>query len=249
MKRSRPLGNKRQSTASLRVSPYGIRVSSLRPSCSSVPIIRALRTRASSRYSGRSTKNEVWDSTTSVPKNAPKATSLRRSKPRSSIKSANSNPTKKKKKRHTVSFAKAPGSIQLYDLISPSTSLWYERTDHRQFLENGIALARIIDRTMKYAKLNENTYNSSTGLTSPQVLKEYLSSPEEIIGMEHMLSNQGFTRLHLMRHHLRVLLEEQCRQRQEKNHDPDLLAKRLMDRSGISTNMAQARASYITLFD
>eukprot|EP00571_Detonula_confervacea_P015492 CAMPEP_0172309060 /NCGR_PEP_ID=MMETSP1058-20130122/9466_1 /TAXON_ID=83371 /ORGANISM="Detonula confervacea, Strain CCMP 353" /LENGTH=211 /DNA_ID=CAMNT_0013021613 /DNA_START=399 /DNA_END=1034 /DNA_ORIENTATION=+ len=199
--------------------------------------------RAAFLFDGASNKkNEEWKSITQDPckmiGNGPQIKSSIRYESR----------THQKKKRH-LSFSETQGFI--VHPTSPSDDMniaWYKESDHEQFLNNATARASIIDRMMGYAILNESTYNSSTGLTSPEVLKEYLSSPEEIIGIEHLLTVQKTARKNLRNHHTKALLEEQRRQRQE-GHDPLFLAERLRSWSTISAYLAKERALYIVLMD
>ena len=134
----------------------------------------------------------------------------------------------------------------------PFPAAWHQMVPEIRkwsILNAAIDRSRVVERTMKYSSLNESTYNSSTGLPSPQVLKEYLSHPEEIIGIEHMLSCQKCDRNSLKRSCTKILLDETRRQRQEGIVDPHLLAEKLMITSNISAHMAQQRAAYITLLD
>lgn len=128
------------------------------------------------------------------------------------------------------------------------TEKWFKRSDDEQFLQDAIVNAKKIDRAMHYAASIEDTYRSSTGLTSPQTLKEYLSCPEEIIGIEHLLTNQRRVRENLKQRHYSALLEEQHRQKQE-GYNPDKLAQMMICSSDMSAHMARERAAYITLLD
>lgn len=155
-----------------------------------------------------------------------------------------------KKKIHPVAFASTPRLMG----TSPSKgidmdTLWYKASDHDRFLNDASIRASLTDRTMKHAARNgERTYNSSTGLTAPRVLNEYLANPEEIIGVEHLLTAQKTARENLRCHHTKALLREQQHQKQE-GYDLQLLAKRLRSTSAISSHMAQERASYISRMD
>mmetsp|Transcript_15479 Transcript_15479/g.32733 ORF Transcript_15479/g.32733 Transcript_15479/m.32733 type:complete len:98 (+) Transcript_15479:571-864(+) len=97
---------------------------------------------------------------------------------------------------------------------------------------------------MKYVAGTERTYKPSTGLTSPQVLKEYLSDPEEIIGIEHLLRGQKKARENLKAQAMKAL--EQIK---HDKKDWQLLADTLKRTSSISANMAHDRAKYITLLE
>jgi len=156
------------------------------------------------------------------------------------------------KKVRAVSFSK------LQDVIVPNprlrgveadndaTDTWYSKSENDTFLTNAIERAERIDRIMQYAKsTGEASYNASTGLVSPQVLHEYISTPEEIIGLEYYLLPQKKARDNLKRHHVNVLLGVQAQAGGPMMVDSDLLADRLHESSTISTHMALERASYI----
>jgi len=178
-------------------------------------------------------KNEEWHET--------KITQIK-----SSIKFTYRTHTKKKR---NLSFAETNGCVCHHTSSSDDmNTAWYNESDHNQFSNDATARARITNRMMEYATLNESTYNSSTGLTSPQVLKEYLSSPEEIIGIERLLTAQKTVRMSLKIHHAKALLKEQRRQKRE-GYDPLLLAERLRSSSTIAAHLAKERASYIVLMD
>lgn len=149
----------------------------------------------------------------------------------------------------SVTFAETHKEILIDGPSDDMNIKWYSASDNDQFLNDSKARSTIVDRTMSYASLNESTYNSSTGLTAPSVLKEYLSSPEEIIGIEHLISGQKNARESLKGHHKSVLFKELRRQRQEGCADPLLLAERLRHTSNIASHMAQERATYTTLLD
>jgi len=154
------------------------------------------------------------------------------------------------KKVRAVSFSK------LQDVIVPNprlrgveadndaTATWYSKSENDTFLTNAIERAERIDRIMQYAKsTGEASYNASTGLVSPQVLHEYISTPEEIIGVEYYLLPQKKARDNLKRHHVNVLLGVQAQAGGPMMVDSDLY--RLHESSTISTHMALERASYI----
>jgi len=151
----------------------------------------------------------------------------------------------------SVTFAETHKEILLDSPPDDMNIQWYSASDNDQFLIDSKAGAATVDRMMNYASSNEISYNSSTGLTAPSVLKEYLSNPEEIIGIEHLLSGQKNARESLTRHHKSTLVKELSRQRQEGCTDPLLLAEmlsaRLRNTSNIASHMAQERATYITL--
>jgi hypothetical protein len=156
-------------------------------------------------------------------------------------------------KAMSVTFAETHKEI-LHDGPPDDMNIkWYSALDNDQFSNDSKARAATVDRMMNYASLNEISYNSSTGLTAPSVLKDYLSNPEEIIGIEHLLSGQKNARESLKQHHKSALVKELRRLRQEGCTDPLLLAEmlsvRLRNTSNIASYMAQERAVYITLLD
>ena len=162
-----------------------------------------------------------------------------------------SSSTKTKKARAVaVSFSKSqdviiPRRVEVEAVATSTddaTTTWYTKSENDTFLANAIDRAGRIDRIMQYAKSNEKSYNSSTGLVSPQVLHEYISTPEEIIGIEQYLLPQKKARDSLKRHHVNILLGLQAG---DTMVDSDLLAERLHESSTISTHMAIERAKYI----
>ena len=134
-----------------------------------------------------------------------------------------------------------------------ASARWYQAEDVRRFLLDAESRSGTANRMMAYAARVESTFNRSTGLTSPRVLGEYLSNPEEVIGIEHMLAGQKNDRECMRRHHRNALVGEMRRQRQEGGRggrvDVDALAERLRMTSEISAYMAQQRAVYINLLD
>ena len=173
--------------------------------------------------------------------------------PKPSLKSAiNERPSDVKRSARRVIFSQTQKKVYI-DCFDDIHIKWYSASEYDRFKDDATARAAIIERTMKYASSNDNTYNSSTGLTAPHVLKEYLSSAEEIIGIEHLLPSQHYARENLKKHHKIALVNELCLMRQISCDDPLLLADRLSDRlrklSDISVHMARTRATYITLLD
>lgn len=150
-----------------------------------------------------------------------------------------------------VTFAETHKEILLDGPPDDMNIQWYSASDNDQFLIDSKAGAATVDRMMNYASSNKISYNSSTGLTAPSVLREYLSNPEEIIEIEHLLSGQKNARKSLKRHHKSTLVKELSHQRQEGCSNPLLLAEmlsvRLRNTSNIASHMAQERATYITL--
>ena len=142
-----------------------------------------------------------------------------------------------------------------------TTTRWYSETDNELFLNDTKARASNVNRMMMYASKNESTYNSATGLTSSYVLKEYLASPQEIIGIEQLLYGQQGARENLKLHHRYALQSVVRHQRHEQGQDDNsdgndpsfAMAERLRERlqhtSNIACHMAQERATYVTLLD
>jgi len=134
-----------------------------------------------------------------------------------------------------------------------ASATWYQAEDDHRFLLDAISRSETVNRMMAYAAGNESSFNRTTGLTSPHVLKEYLLNPEAVIGIEHMLAGQKNDRESLRRHHRNALVEEMRRQRQDGGRggcvDADALAQCLRTTSEISAHMAQQRAVYINLLD
>ena len=162
------------------------------------------------------------------------------------------------KKRKRVTFAASPD-----EWVSPSigseddddvddanvATSWYLAEDCRRFMRDAVGRSETINRAMAYAARNESTFHRGTGLTSPRVLGEYLSSPEEVIGVERMMTGQRADRENLRMRHKLAFVEEISRQRREGRYDPDMLAERLRNESSISAHMARERATYIILID
>ena len=147
-----------------------------------------------------------------------------------------------------------------------TTTRWYSKADNELLLNDANARASTVNRMMIYASKNESTFNSATGLISPLVLKEYLASPQEIIGIEQLLSGQKGARENLKLHHRYALKSVVRQRRQEQQGDDDNLdnnnndndpsfamAERIRERlqytSNIACHMAQERATYVTLLD
>ena len=174
-----------------------------------------------------------------------------RSQPKPSLKSAiNERPSDVKRSARRVTFYETQAVIYI-DESDDTNMKWYSASDNDRFKNDATARAAIIVRTMQYVSRIENTYNSFTGLTAPHVLKEYLLSPEEIIGIECLFPSQQSAREWLKKHHNNALVNELRLMRQMACDDPLLLAERLSDRlrksSDISVHMARERAKYITL--
>ena len=96
--------------------------------------------------------------------------------------------SKLKDKLPTVTLAESKNVTYILEDFGDdddTTRRWYSTSDNELFLNDAKAHAAIVNRMMMYSSKNEPTYNSATGLTAPHALKEYLASPEEIIGIEH----------------------------------------------------------------
>lgn len=154
------------------------------------------------------------------------------------------------KKVRAVSFSKSqdviiPRSLRESESDLDATATWCSKSENDTFLLNAIERSERIDRIMQYAKsTGEASYNSSIGLVSPQVLHEYISVPEEIIGIEYYLLPQKKARDNLKRHHVNILLGVQAQAGGPMMVD-SVLADRLHESSTISTHMAIERANYI----
>ena len=141
------------------------------------------------------------------------------------------------------------GHESRYDSIDMK---WFTNQEIAQFKESTNTRAEGIVKAMIYVQKIDDTFNPSIGLTSPQILHEYISSPTDIIGIEHLLlsDNESTARKILIAHHVQILLEEQQKINQtgQSSIDTDLsllLASSLKDSSVISANMAKKRAEYI----
>ena len=132
---------------------------------------------------------------------------------------------------------------------------WYSKVDNEQFLNDTNICAQGINRAMEYAA---STFESTpTGLTSPQVLQEYLSTPQEVIGIEHLLTVQKSVRESLKCNHRKTILDEQQsrrRQLRRRSDDDDCCSSNctattthLHLHSAISMHMAIGRAAYSIL--
>ncbi len=211
----------------------------------SLPIMG--RTHPNLKKSSIHKRNEVWDfpHMKRDPSNVLPSFFVVR-KPKSSIKGASD---KARAINKIVTFDKAQPLI--HHVFGPPNvaDVYYKAPDLVKFRDNANKCARKARCVMQYAAKIEHTYKSSIGLTSPQVLGEYLSSPQEIVGIEHLLEGQSGSRLNLRRTQKKDLMEEQCHQREEGKTDPESLARRLGKNSRISSNMARARAEYAAALD
>lgn len=157
-------------------------------------------------------------------------------KPKSRI-----NPGSQGRPKKIVKFAEADAVIGHEAPYESLSSKWYSPQEVEQFSKDATACAKRIDRTMKYVKTFEASYNASTGLPSPQALVEYLSAPAEIVGVEHLLSSQK-TRQSLKLSHAKALLK--C---VHGGCERKVIAARLRNYSVIAANMAHERAEYVNL--
>lgn len=121
-----------------------------------------------------------------------------------------------------------------YNLLPNPSSAWHTPQDNDVSLHSANLHAAKIDRVMQYASetAGERTYNSSTGLTSPQVLKEYLSCPYELIGVEYLLSAQKSIREWLKINVTNAVIDEQ-KEEQER--------VRVLQRGGWGGGLKQAQ--------
>ena len=155
-------------------------------------------------------------------------------------------PMIKKKKTKRVAFITKGEIIGTTSYATiPIESIWYTSPTCDTFLTNSLTTARSVRRLMMYASTLEPSYKSSTGLVSASSLSEFLSSPQEVLGIENHLSGQQSARVSLKSNHKRACLGEQ----RHLDLDGctlhcDILASRLADYSNISAHMARERASY-----
>jgi len=158
-----------------------------------------------------------------------------------------SNKSKKNpKRRRNVKFA---DKLQVHCYEAPPSKdtkkLFYSRDEDNAFSDLTIAHARSIRGYIKSSIKNDSTFNSLTGLPSPEVLQRHLLSPEDIIGIEHLLCGRGVARasLNLKVNQLKLLLDEQRR-----GTDVEELACKMQKYSNISEKLAVCRASYAAMF-
>ena len=210
--------------------------------------LRSSRRSSSSSSSSSSRKNEVW-AVLVMPSQLP-------SQPEKSDEAVVVVVEEKRRVRFAASNDETRTMVAVAssnDDDRDASATWHQAEDDHRFLLDAISRSETVNRMMAYAAGNESSFNRTTGLTSPQVLKEYLSNPEEVIGIEHMLAGQKNDRESLKRHHRNALVEEMRRQRQEGGRggcvDADALARCLRTTSEISAHMAQQRAVYINLLD
>ena len=155
-------------------------------------------------------------------------------------------PAKKAKKTKRVAFATEGEIIGTTSYAAlPTESVWYTSSKCNTFLENSLSMSHAVRRVMKYAATVDTSYTSSTGLVSAAALSEYLSSPQEVIGIENHLAGQQSARDSLKSHHKCACLEEQRHLDLDgRTLYQDILAARLADYSNISTYMAKERSRY-----
>lgn len=156
------------------------------------------------------------------------------------------NRAKKNTVRSVRFSAKAP--IEL-STLHPDDREWYNSAELDQFSKDAKDSADVIRRVMAYAAPIDDTYSRTLGLSSPSVLKDYLMNPQEVVGVEHLLSGQSVSRSRLTLTYKMCLFAEQARQRDEGFIDVDKLAKMLQNTSVLLSDMAKERADYVAELD
>ena len=147
-----------------------------------------------------------------------------------------------------VSFSDEAPSVHRYVPIAPNTH--YNDDDDDYFREHTITLARGVLRILQTDAINDDTFDTLTGLPSADIIKAYLNHPdlpaEEIVGIEDLLAGSGVAsaRKRLKKVQTRNLLSEQRRQSDMGIKDQKLLARSLRKTSAISANIARCRAAY-----
>ena len=185
--------------------------------------------------------NEEWDTIAEDLSRAPSTHTAR-----TCLTKCTSNVDSPTKQTKRVAFATESELIGTTSYAAlPIESVWYTSPTCNMFLENSLSMSRVVRRVMKYAATVDTSYKSSTGLVSAAALPEYLSSPQEVIGIENHLAGQQSARDSLKSHHKCACLEEQ--RHLDLDGRPlyrDILAVRLADYSNISAYMAKERSSY-----
>ena len=150
--------------------------------------------------------------------------------------------------KKSVSFSDEAPSVHRYVPLVPNTH--YTDDDDDYFREHTITLARGVLRILQTDAIQDESFDTLTGLPSADVLKAYLNHPdlpaEEIVGIEDLLAGTGVAsaRKRLKKVQSRNLLAEQRRQLEMGLNDPRLLARSLRKTSAISANIARCRAAY-----
>ena len=161
-----------------------------------------------------------------------------------------SKPSPSSKNRKRVHFSQID-SIQYYEKPDMNIKkLFYSRDDDIAFSDLTVKHARSIRSYIKSSITKDETFNSLTGLPSPEVLKKHILAPEDIIGIEHLLCGRGIAKasLNLKMNHTMVLLEEQNKWRAEgKFVDPSILCAKMEKYSSITATLAVCRASYAAM--
>ncbi|KAL7534856.1 hypothetical protein ACHAWF_004972 [Thalassiosira exigua] len=148
---------------------------------------------------------------------------------------------KRNKTKRRVAFGKT-SKLSHFDSSPADPSNWYDAADLERFRNYTVARAAIIRRSMEWASVGgEKTYNPALGLTSPRVLKEYLATPEEVVGIECLLRGQDAARSSLARFHKRTLLDGE----RGRDDAPESIAEELRNRSVIATRAARRRAEFV----
>jgi len=93
--------------------------------------------------------------------------------------------------------------------------------------------------------MKDESFNSLTGLPSPEMLQQHLACPEDIIGIEHLLCGNGITQasLKLKSNHLKLLISGQ-----QMGLEANEISRKLRKYSNINVKMAICRASYAAMF-
>ncbi|KAL7548142.1 hypothetical protein ACHAWF_011444 [Thalassiosira exigua] len=161
-----------------------------------------------------------------------------------------SSPTKKKKKKdptRRVSFSASEPSLRYYDRPSDdeTAALFYNRDDDNAFSDLAVDHARAVRSYLRTCAAGDASFNKLTGLPSPDALSRHLLSPEDIVGVEHLLCGRGIAKasVSLKVNHVKALLGGQ-----RKGDGPEELAERLRKYSDISAKLAVCRASYAAMF-
>ena len=89
------------------------------------------------------------------------------------------------------------------------------------------------------------SFNKLTGLPSPEALRRHLLSPEDVVGVEHLLCGRGIAKatVSMKANQVKALMDGQ-----KRGLGPEELAEQLKTYSDISTKLAMCRASYAAMF-
>jgi hypothetical protein len=164
------------------------------------------------------------------------------------------------KRKKSVTFA-VKRRIHVYNYPTSNTKvadLFYSSSDSAAFTDALLAHACAMRNGIKRICKHDSSYDRLTGLPSPQVLKKVLTSPEDIVGVEHLLCSRGIARssLALNEKYSQILLESCDLLRKQQRLGSDCnggwetvefisdLSRRLRKYSNISSQMAACRAAY-----